>query len=603
MPKTPLALVVALLGSLLVAPVITGGSSSATTGTSAWTSSARIAYVQGGDIFVAHPSGTPKVNITANVSSFANTPSISRTGRYVSYKIGLDTWVYDFQSGTHKKITTGGSGPDFSPTADTITFGKVTSSIFDLYTANVDGTGIINRTNEPTTSLNLGPTWGSDGQSLLYTRSHGVRMCKVNQGGFDDLYYSYRLYRLPLGGGSPIQVAGNDSTRIFGGSEGGGVIAYVKGQLPPTGGGGYCSTTPPDSYTLVVNGVDVGPSTASRPSVNPTGDVAYTQGANVMVDPAGAAGPQVLFPGGQPDWGVAFGTPPTDFGPTDLVAKVKGLKAKTSVGKVDTVNASVRNAGKKTARNVELRFATPKGTAYGYVRNPGEGWSCSVTSKRFVKCNVASLKPKALATLTVGLYAAKKRSKKTRLAIKVSSSTKDTKPSNNDDSDYQLIRQAVAPKAPKLTKAKTASGTRLVYKPQDTRTSWDWRPVGDDQKVWVKVDNYRCFPGNSIYDEQGSISATMWGYESKNSRVIRFELTNTLRPVATSGFNFKDLRDTYKSSIPDDSQSFQAKFPKMWTFAPAVNRDFKYQIIGKWKFIRKGLSRNKTYNSEIFYRC
>ena len=64
---------------------------------------------------------------------------------------------------------------------------------------------------------------------------------------------------------------------------------------------------------------------------------------------------------------------PTPGGPgsADLVASVKGFKASTHVGAVDAIKASVYNNGPDTARNVVLRFGTPKGTKYGYVRSPG----------------------------------------------------------------------------------------------------------------------------------------------------------------------------------------------------------------------------------------
>ncbi len=275
-----------------------------------WGPEVRIAYAQGVDIFVAHPSGTAQVNVTGGVDGSASAPSLSRTGRYVSYKIGLASWVYDFQSNTHTKVVDGGAGPDFSPAADTMAFSLFTPSPrrFNLFTMNADGTGLVNRTNETSEALNLVPTWGADGRSLLYSRSHGVRECRVDMGGYDDIHHALRLARLPLDGGAPVEVAGNDGVSIHAGAEGGGVLAYVETDLPPTGGDGYCTATPPTEYRLVINGSVSGPAWAIRPSVNAAGDVAYTMGGKVMVDPAGPEGPQELFGGMAPDWGVAYGS-------------------------------------------------------------------------------------------------------------------------------------------------------------------------------------------------------------------------------------------------------------------------------------------------------
>lgn len=291
----------ALIGGLLVAePQPASGAT--------WGPDVRIAYAYNGDIFVAHPSGASKVNITDDFSGYASGPSLSRTGRYVTFKVNLNTYLYDFQTDQIEQTASAGSAPDISPVDDTITYNLSTGGgKIDLYTAGLTYTDPVNRTNETAPNYNLGPTFAADGKSLIYTRSHGTRVCREDMGGFDDVYYAYRLYRFPLAGGAPTQLAGDNDHQVVGGAEGPGVLAYVRGDLPPTDGSGYCATTPTGEFELVVNGAVVGPADADAPSVNGAGDVAYSKDLTVMVDPAGTEGPTALFPGWSPDWGVAFG--------------------------------------------------------------------------------------------------------------------------------------------------------------------------------------------------------------------------------------------------------------------------------------------------------
>ncbi len=273
-----------------------------------WAADVRVVFTQGNDIWIAHPSGSDKVNLTNSTANEAD-PTLSRDGRYVAYKIFPATWVYDFATNTHTELAaaSGGSGPDFSPTSDALAFSRYSAGIFDLFSVNVDGTGLKNWTNDVDVDghLNLLPQWSADGQSLLYARAHGVRMCREDMNGFDNLHYASRLHRISPAGATS-EVAGNDDVGIIGGHEGGGTLAYVRTGIPTTGANGYCSTPPSEDYELVVNGVVVGPAWGIPPSVSPAGDVAYSNAGKVMIDPQGGEPAALAFDGSSPDWGVAY---------------------------------------------------------------------------------------------------------------------------------------------------------------------------------------------------------------------------------------------------------------------------------------------------------
>ncbi|MET1060711.1 MAG: hypothetical protein ABWX84_14020, partial [Nocardioides sp.] len=298
------AVLACALAPLAALVVVTPPTASAAT----WTAEVRVVFAQGGDIWIAHPSGSDMVNLTNSTASEAD-PTLSHDGRYVAYKIYPATWVYDFKTNTHTELGAGsfGSAPDFSPTSDVLAFSRSSGGPVDLFSVNVDGTGLKNWTNDTAGEdhRSLVPQWSADGQSLLYVRTHGVRICREDMGGFDELNHASRLYRVTAAG-VMSQVAGNDDVGIVGGHEGGGTLAYVQTQLPPTGADGYCTSTPTNEYEVVVDGSVVGPASSLPPSVNAAGDVAYSNAGQVIIDPAGAEAATVAFDGSSPDWGIAY---------------------------------------------------------------------------------------------------------------------------------------------------------------------------------------------------------------------------------------------------------------------------------------------------------
>lgn len=304
-----------------------------------WGADVRLVFSRGGDIWIAHPDGSHLTNLT-NSAATETSPTLSRTGRYVAYTVAAGStvtiWVYDAQTGKHSSLVQG-VAPDFSPTDDVVAFHRYEAGdpgTFNIYSINLDGTGLKNWVTG--TDISLSPQWASDGQSLLYSGSEGARSCRVDMGGYDDIHYAYRLRRVSAGGARSV-AAGDDTIRISGGQEAGGVLAYTKVPLPPTAGSGYCASTPPTDYHVVVNGAEGGSAQTGTVSVSAGGDVAYADtGGQIVVDPAGAEGAATLFEGSGPDWGVVGAAPPPP--PTDDCT-IKGTEGKDKL--VGTAGADV----------------------------------------------------------------------------------------------------------------------------------------------------------------------------------------------------------------------------------------------------------------------
>lgn len=285
---------------------------------------------------------------------------------------------------------------------------------------------------------------------------------------------------------------------------------------------------------------------------------------------------------------------PPPPGGADLVAGVQGLSSRTHVGKIDMVTATVQNRGPGAAANVVLRFGTPRGTEYGYVRSPGSGWTCSVTAKRFIACTAASLAAGATARLTASLFAAQPREAETKLAVRVSSATEDPVPGNNEVVDHQRIRDAVEPPPPGKGNVSKVRSFDLGTVFASRRSS---RAAGRDTP-WFNVSKYGLYikatgisyiePQASQYEIQGYYAATLWGYEEGHSRVIRIELENKLR-ADVRGQSYYALRGELACKIPDDSLSYKCGMAKQFTVQPA---DQVQWMQGTWKFIRKGFSKN-----------
>lgn len=267
---------------------------------------ARIVFSHEGDIWIAHPSGSQRTRLT-RTAAFESSPSISRTGRYVAFRRGLDGVLLDRATNRQRSLGRG-LGFDFSPTSDRLAFSVYENGRHRLVSMNVDGSGRRYWYTYPGTGIiNLNPRWSGDGRALYYYGSKGARMCRVDRGGYDDLYYAYRLFRVTETGATS-QAAGSDAYQIFGGQMTGGVLAYVRDLLPAANAAGYCRSEPGAPYEVVIAGRVVRATNwPMPPSVSVRGDVAFTAGNGaVFIDPAGSAGPQWAFAGTEPDWGVAY---------------------------------------------------------------------------------------------------------------------------------------------------------------------------------------------------------------------------------------------------------------------------------------------------------
>lgn len=303
------------LGGLVIAG-LSGGAAGPSAAATTWGPDVRLVYENGGDIWIAHPGGSSKTNLTSTPEVREMSPALSRDGRYVTYSRYYDSayrmleaWVYDAVTGKHSVLASPATRADLSPTEDRVAYHQYEGpGAFTLKSLAVDGTGARTWLSGP--GIVLGPQWSADGRSLVYYgEADGARMCRVDRGGYDDEYHAYRLLEVDQSG-DVSELAGDDRHQVLGGHEGGGVLAYVRMALPASTPAGYCESEPADAYELVVDGTVAGPAGPFSPSVNAHGDVAYTSagstGSKVMVDPAGAAGPQELFAGRSPDWGVAY---------------------------------------------------------------------------------------------------------------------------------------------------------------------------------------------------------------------------------------------------------------------------------------------------------
>ena len=247
-----LTLAFALISSMALVVLAPPHASAAT-----WGPDVRLVFSRAGDIWIAHPDGSHLANLTNSPTTVEMAPTLSRTGRYVAYQtisgVQATINVYDAQTGTHTALITGAQ-PDFSPVADVIAFNRYESGTFGIYSVNLDGTDLKTWVAGPDASVS--PQWAPDGQSLLYIGTEGTRSCNVDMGGYYDVYYASRLRRVSVGGGKSV-VAGDDTVAIGPGQEGGGSLAYLSKELPPTDSQGFCVTTPSAQFSLVVDGVAV----------------------------------------------------------------------------------------------------------------------------------------------------------------------------------------------------------------------------------------------------------------------------------------------------------------------------------------------------------
>lgn len=262
----------------------------------------RIVFGTGCDIWIAPLSGDSPENLTRSAVC-ETAPTISRTGRYVAWSVlgpGGGISVLDRTTGALTNFA--GTNPDFSPVSDEIAFVASEAGMTDIFTAAPDGTARRKLTTDvdAPASGNWRPRWSDTGTEILFSRGVGAPFCRVDRGGYDDIFASYRLASVTLAG-AVTEVLAEPLTAFWSGQRGGGVLAYVRQALEPAGPGGYCVTEPVADSELVVDGVvrerAVG---ISRVSVAHDGDVVYAAGGNIRYIPAGGQ-VRTLFPGTEPD--------------------------------------------------------------------------------------------------------------------------------------------------------------------------------------------------------------------------------------------------------------------------------------------------------------
>ncbi|MGE5250052.1 MAG: NBR1-Ig-like domain-containing protein [Bacteroidota bacterium] len=115
----------------------------------------------------------------AVANAFADGPRWSPDGKRLVYSAtrndsgGWLTFIADLASGTTQQITAipeHATDPDWSPDGSRIIFASYTDSsrqIRDLFVVNVDGTGLVQLTNTPTTNESA-PAWSPDGSMIAF---------------------------------------------------------------------------------------------------------------------------------------------------------------------------------------------------------------------------------------------------------------------------------------------------------------------------------------------------------------------------------------------------------------------------------------------------
>jgi tricorn protease-like protein len=129
----------------------------------------RLAFASRGDIFVKDVGSTEERRLT-NSPELDTEPAFSPDGQkivYSGHNVHYTTDLYTMNAeGTEvKKLTDGGSSPDWSPDGTKIAF----STNGELYVIKPDGTGLKNLTNSPTV-MESGPSWSPDGTKIAYAR-------------------------------------------------------------------------------------------------------------------------------------------------------------------------------------------------------------------------------------------------------------------------------------------------------------------------------------------------------------------------------------------------------------------------------------------------
>ena len=131
----------------------------------------KIAFERDNEIFLMNPDGSGAAPLTSDGIAKRD-PVVSADGRFVAYAYDRNIWVINSDGGGAHAITTGGANdqsPAFSPDGSKIAFLRGSGDL-DIFTVNIDGTGLKNLTNDPE-GQEIDAAWSPDGSRIAYTRS------------------------------------------------------------------------------------------------------------------------------------------------------------------------------------------------------------------------------------------------------------------------------------------------------------------------------------------------------------------------------------------------------------------------------------------------
>jgi TolB protein len=159
----------------------------------------RIAFRQGGDIWVARSNGTDIDNITATAGAQETEPDISPDGKsivYTSFDGSAGDIVRSKIDGSDVEPlldgTTDDGAPEWSPDGKRIAFerGETSVSTVDVYVMKKDGSGRKQRTDTAQKS-EFSPTWSPGGKRIAFTQAMGsgskLKTIKASGGPMKDV--------------------------------------------------------------------------------------------------------------------------------------------------------------------------------------------------------------------------------------------------------------------------------------------------------------------------------------------------------------------------------------------------------------------------------
>ena len=140
----------------------------------------KIAFERDNEIFLMNGDGTGAAPLTSNGVAKRD-PVVSADGSLVAYSYDRNIYVINSDGTGARAVTTGGEtdqSPAFSPDGRRIAFLRGSSG--DIFSVNLDGSGLTNLTNDPD-GQETDPGWSPDGTRIAYTRTGCTR--GTNEGG------------------------------------------------------------------------------------------------------------------------------------------------------------------------------------------------------------------------------------------------------------------------------------------------------------------------------------------------------------------------------------------------------------------------------------